>query len=156
MPESVLAASSGAARLFGPVGDGAADGQGVGMLGAEDPLGGGQQRGVLVARPGRIPRLPGEGCEVGAGVQGVRVLGAHDPLADGQQQQPSTPDRRIGAPDTFAAVTAPAGLSRMTTCTSAVPGGAGSWDWRLEVCLPVPGRRGSRFTAGSGWARGRG
>ena len=62
-----------------------AGGQGVGVLGAQDPLADGQQGGVLVAGPGRIPRLPGPVGEVGAGGQGVGVLGAQDPLADGQQ-----------------------------------------------------------------------
>ena len=34
------------------------------MLGAQDPLADGQQGGVLVAGPGRMPRLPGPGGEV--------------------------------------------------------------------------------------------
>ena len=63
-------------RLPGPGGEVGAGGQGVGVLGAGDPLADGQQRGVLVAGPGRIPRLPGPGGEVGAGGQGVGVLGA--------------------------------------------------------------------------------
>jgi len=54
------------------------------MLGAQDPLLNGQQRGVLVAGRGRIPRLPGPAGQVGAGGQGFGVLGAEDPLADGQ------------------------------------------------------------------------
>ena len=36
----------------------------------------GQQRGVLVPGPGRVPRLPGPAGEVAAGGQGVRVLRA--------------------------------------------------------------------------------
>ena len=44
-------------RLPGPVGEVGAGGQGVRVLGAQDPLADGQQRGVLVAGPGRIPRL---------------------------------------------------------------------------------------------------
>ena len=51
------------------------------MLGAEDPLHHGQQRGVLIASPGWIPRLPGPAGEVAAGDQGFGVLGAGDPLA---------------------------------------------------------------------------
>jgi tetratricopeptide (TPR) repeat protein len=49
--------------------------QGVGVLGALDPLADRQQGGELVAGPGRIPRLPGEGGEFVPGVQGVGVLG---------------------------------------------------------------------------------
>ena len=56
------------------------------MLGAQDPLADGQQRGELVAGPGRIPRRPGPAGEVVAGGQGVRVLGAQHPLLDGQQR----------------------------------------------------------------------
>jgi hypothetical protein len=63
-----------------------AGGQGVRVPGAGDPLHEGQQRGELVAGPGRIPRLPRPGGEVGAGGQGVGVLGARDPLAEGQQR----------------------------------------------------------------------
>src|SRR5580700_5133773 len=71
--------------LFGPVGEVVAGAQGVGVLGAGDPLADGQQGGVLVLGPGRVPRLPGPVGEVGTGAQGVGVLGAQDPLADGQQ-----------------------------------------------------------------------
>ncbi len=55
------------------------------MLGAQDPLADGQQRGELVAGPGHIPRTPGPAGEVVAEVQGVRVLGAQHPLEEGQQ-----------------------------------------------------------------------
>ena len=41
--------------------------EGVGVLGAEDPLEDGQQRGELVAGRGRIPRLPGPAGEVARG-----------------------------------------------------------------------------------------
>ena len=44
--------------------------------GARHPLADGQQRRVLVAGPGRIPRLPGLLGEVGSDGQRVRVLGA--------------------------------------------------------------------------------
>ena len=44
--------------------------QGVRVLRAEDPLAHGQQRGELVAGPGRIPRLPGPAGEVGRGRSG--------------------------------------------------------------------------------------
>ena len=71
--------------LPGPVGEVVAGGQGVGVLGAQDPFVDGQQGGELVAGPGRIPGLPGPVGEVGAGGQGVGVLGAQDPFADGQQ-----------------------------------------------------------------------
>src|SRR6516162_8955697 len=74
-----------ALRLIGPAGEAGAGGQGVGVLGAQDPLADRQQGGELVAGPGRIPRRPGPGGEVGAGGQGLGVLGAQDPLADGQQ-----------------------------------------------------------------------
>ena len=43
------------------------------MLGTGHPLADRQQCGELVAGPGRIPRLPGPGGEVGAGPQGARV-----------------------------------------------------------------------------------
>ena len=49
--------------------------QGVRVLGAQHPLADGQQRGELVAGPGRIPRLPGPVGQVAAGGQGARVLG---------------------------------------------------------------------------------
>ena len=42
-------------------------GQGVPVLGAQHPLADGQQRGELVAGPGRIPRLAGLAGEVVAG-----------------------------------------------------------------------------------------
>ncbi len=63
------------------------------MLRAEDPLADGQQRGELVAGPGRVPRLPGPAGEVGAGGQGIRVLRAEDPLAHGQQRGELVPGR---------------------------------------------------------------
>jgi len=64
----------------------AADGQGGRVLGAQHPLLDGQQRGVLVADAGRVPGMPGQTGEVGAGGQVFRVLGAQHPLADGQQR----------------------------------------------------------------------
>jgi hypothetical protein len=63
-----------------------ADAQGVRVLGAQDPLHDRQQRDVLIAGGGRIPRLPGPTGELVPDGQGVRVLGAEDPLADGQQR----------------------------------------------------------------------
>ena len=56
------------------------------MLGAEDALGYGQQRGELVPGGGRIPRLPDPVGQAGAGGQGIGVLGAEDALGDGQQR----------------------------------------------------------------------
>ena len=53
-----------------PAGQVVPGGQGLRVLGAQDPLIDGQQRGELVAGPGRIPRLPGPGGEVAAGGQG--------------------------------------------------------------------------------------
>jgi hypothetical protein len=53
------------------------------VLGAEYLLLDGQQRGELVASPGRIPRLPGEAGEEAAIGQGVGVLGAEYSLDDG-------------------------------------------------------------------------
>ena len=44
------------------------------MLGAQHPLAHRQQRRVLVAGRGRLPRLPDPVGEVGAGAQRVRVL----------------------------------------------------------------------------------
>ena len=44
--------------LPGPVGEAAPGGQGVRVLGAQHPLTDGQQRGELVAGPGRIPLSP--------------------------------------------------------------------------------------------------
>jgi hypothetical protein len=44
---------------FGPIGEIAVSDQGVGVLGAQDPLMDGQLRGELVAGPGRISRMPG-------------------------------------------------------------------------------------------------
>ena len=54
------------------------------MLGAQDPLADGQQGGVLVAGPGRVPRIPGVVGEVGAVGQGLGVLGTQDPLTHKQ------------------------------------------------------------------------
>ena len=54
------------------------------MLGAQGALEDGQQRGELVAGPGRIPRLPGPGGEVAAIGQGVGVLGTGHLLGNGQ------------------------------------------------------------------------
>jgi hypothetical protein len=62
-----------------------AGGQGVGVIGAEDPLADGKQGGELVAGPGRVPRIPGPVSEVRAGDQSVGAVGAADPLEDGQQ-----------------------------------------------------------------------
>jgi hypothetical protein len=72
--------------LFSPVGEVAAGSQGVRVLTAQHPLDDGQQRGVLVPGPGRIPRRPGPEGEVAAIGQGGGVLGAGHPLADGQQR----------------------------------------------------------------------
>ena len=58
------------ADLPGPVGKAGAGGEGVRVLGAEDPLHDGQQRGVLVAGRGRVPRLPGPAGEVARGRPG--------------------------------------------------------------------------------------
>jgi len=46
------------------------------VLGAQDLLTDGEQRGGLVAGPGRVARLPGPAREVGAGGQGVAMPGA--------------------------------------------------------------------------------
>src|SRR5690242_2082438 len=54
-----MSASTLSLGLRSPVVEVVAGGQGLGVLGAQDPLADGQQRGVLVAGPGRIPRLPG-------------------------------------------------------------------------------------------------
>ena len=43
------------------------------MLGAQDPLAHRQQRRELITGPGRIPRPPGRGGEVGPGGQRIRV-----------------------------------------------------------------------------------
>ena len=49
----------------------AAGDQGVRVLSAPDPLKDGQQRGVLVAGPGRIPRLPSPGGGAWVSVQSL-------------------------------------------------------------------------------------
>jgi hypothetical protein len=72
-------------RFLRPVRKVVPGGQGERVLGGQHPLLDGQQGGVLVAGPGRIPRLPGPQGEVGPGEQGRRVLRAGHPLADGQQ-----------------------------------------------------------------------
>src|SRR5205807_1944161 len=59
--------------------------------GPSTPLLEGQQDGVLVAGPGRIPRLPGPAGEAVAVPQGVRVLGAvgavlHEGVGDQLEQ----------------------------------------------------------------------
>jgi hypothetical protein len=56
------------------------------VFGTKHPLFHGQQRRVLVAGPGRIPRLPGGIGEVKAGGQGVRILGAGHSLDYRQQR----------------------------------------------------------------------
>ena len=55
------------------------------MLGPQDPILDGQQEGVLVAGPGRIPRPPGPEGDVAAGDQSFDVLGPQDPFLDRQQ-----------------------------------------------------------------------
>ena len=50
-----------------PDSEAGASGHSVRVLGAEDPFADRQQRGELVAGPGRIPRLPGPAGEVAAG-----------------------------------------------------------------------------------------
>jgi hypothetical protein len=49
------------------------------VLGTQDLLTDRQQRGILVARGGRITGFPGPAGQVGAGEQSVRVRGAEDP-----------------------------------------------------------------------------
>ena len=61
-----------------------ASGQGIGVLGAEDPLDDGQQGGKLVPAPTASPP-PGPVGEFVAGGQRMGVLGTQDPLDDGQQ-----------------------------------------------------------------------
>ena len=63
-----------------------AGGQGVRVLGAQDPFNDGQQCGELVAGPCRIPRLPGQEGKVGAGGQGKGMFWSQDLLLDGQQR----------------------------------------------------------------------
>src|SRR5690348_997275 len=87
--EQALATSPGPSATFGalgPVGEVAAGGLGVRVPGAEHPLLDSQQGGVLVAGPGRLPRLPGPPGQAVAVPQGVRVLGAPRPLLDSQQE----------------------------------------------------------------------
>jgi hypothetical protein len=79
--DQVTSLTGAVACLPGPVGEVGAIGQGVGVLGAGDPLAEGQQRGELVAGGGRIPSHAGPGSEVGAIGQGVGVLGAEFVLA---------------------------------------------------------------------------
>jgi hypothetical protein len=62
-----------------------ADGQGTGVLGAQDPLLQGQQGSELIAGPSRIPHPSGLNCQFVAGGQGLPMLGAQDLLMDGQQ-----------------------------------------------------------------------
>jgi hypothetical protein len=61
-----------------PVGKVAAGVQSVRVPGTEDPLPDRQQRGVLVAGTGRIPRFPGVVGQAGACGQGVRMFSAQD------------------------------------------------------------------------------
>jgi hypothetical protein len=67
MPELFPAAPTAPGGHLGPVGEVAPGGQGFRVLGAEDPLLDGQQRGELVAGGGRIPRYPGPAGETAAG-----------------------------------------------------------------------------------------
>ena len=62
-------------RLPGPVGEKGAGDQGVGVLGAKNPLADGQQGGEPGTSPGRIPALSGEASEFVAGAQGVGCSG---------------------------------------------------------------------------------
>ena len=78
-------------NLFSPVGEVAAGSQGARALTAQHPLDDGQQRDVLVAGPGRIPRIPSPPGKFIAGPQGVGVLGAQHPFADGQQRSELVP-----------------------------------------------------------------
>ncbi len=67
------------------MGEAVADGEGLRVFAAQDPLGGGQQGGVLVAGPGRVPRPPGQLGELFTGGQGLRVFAAQDLLGGGQK-----------------------------------------------------------------------
>jgi hypothetical protein len=111
--------------------------QGIGVLAALDLLDDGQQGGVLVAGPGRIPRLPGQAGEVNVGNHLAGVLAALDPLDDGQQGSVLV-----------------AGLGRIPRLPSpegeAVPDGFGvSEDERVEVALNRPARAGAWLTVRS-------
>jgi hypothetical protein len=71
---------SGSLRLTPPVGEVGAGSERVGVLVAQDPLPGRQQRGVLVAGRGWVSGLTGPVGEAGAGGERVGVLAAQDPL----------------------------------------------------------------------------
>ena len=75
---AVINSSAAAAvpGLPGPVGDVVAGGQGVGVVGAEDPLLVGQQRGEQLQCAAGVPGLPGPAGDVAAGGQGAEVVGA--------------------------------------------------------------------------------
>src|SRR6266496_4133018 len=79
--------SSSVGRIGGSIEllDMAPSGQGVRMVGAEDPLLLGQQLLVKTQRVRRIPALAGPVGDVATGGQGARILGAEDPLKVGQQ-----------------------------------------------------------------------
>jgi hypothetical protein len=72
MGESVPAAG----RVPSPVGESGAGGQGGWVLGTQHPLRDGQQRGVLVTGPSRIPARP---VQVARLARAVRVSGSSGP-----------------------------------------------------------------------------
>jgi hypothetical protein len=76
MRELVHARIGVAVGLPGPVGEVCAHGQGRWFCSAQDTFHDRQQGGVLVAGPGRIPRLPGPVGELVAGGQNVGVFEA--------------------------------------------------------------------------------
>ena len=67
-----------------PVGEFSLGGLCFWVLRAEHPLEDEQERGVLVAGPGCIPRLPRPVGEASPFGEGVGVLGEGDPVADRQ------------------------------------------------------------------------
>ena len=64
-----------------------AGGQGVGVVGAQDPLPVGQQRPVGGQGTQVVPGLAQLVSDLVAGGQGVGVVGAQDPLLVGQQRR---------------------------------------------------------------------
>ena len=81
-PGKLLAAAKIARELFDP----RLSRLDVRVVGAEDPLLVGQQRGEQLQCAAGVPGLPGPGGDVAAGGQGVGVVGAEDPLLVGQQR----------------------------------------------------------------------
>jgi len=74
---------NGIFRLTGPADERLAGGQGVWVLGTQDPLNDGQQGSELIAGPACIPRLTRPAGKTATSYHRARMPGTQYPLCDG-------------------------------------------------------------------------